>query len=295
MTSPLLVVVNPFSGRGKGVERAQDFLDLAKRYGIDAELISCKGETAMLAEVESSLSKNDYLGIVAIGGDGLVHRLLPLLRNSGKPFTVLATGTGNDFARSLGTYRKSYDQILQGIQHGASMKIDLMQIHGSATSMEACQVLSLGFDALVNERANSFTRIKGKMKYVAAMALELPVFKAQKFSITIDGIEFEREAMLIAVANGASYGGGMLIVPHANNSDGSLDILILNKVSIFELIKVFPKVYSGKHINHPAIESLRGRKILVSAQAKAYADGEYVGSLPLEIVVDHGALQVWKI
>ena len=295
MTSPLLVVVNPFSGRGKGVERAQDFLDLAKRYGIDAELISCKGETAMLAEVESSLSKNEYLGIVAIGGDGLVHSLLPLLRNSGKPFTVLATGTGNDFARSLGTYKKSSDQILQAIQHGASMKIDLMQIHGSATSMEACQVLSLGFDALVNERANSFTRIKGKMKYVAAMALELPVFKAQKFSITIDGIEFEREAMLIAVANGASYGGGMLIVPHANNSDGSLDILILNKVSIFELIKVFPKVYSGKHINHPAIESLRGRKILVSAQAKAYADGEYVGSLPLEIVVDHGALQVWKI
>jgi len=295
MTSPLLVVVNPFSGRGKGVERAQDFLDLAKRYGIDAELISCKGERAMLAEVESSLSKNDYLGIVAIGGDGLVHSLLPLLRNSGKPFTVLATGTGNDFARSLGTYKKSSDQILQAIQHGASMKIDLMQIHGSATSMEACQVLSLGFDALVNERANSFTRIKGKMKYVAAMALELPVFKAQKFSITIDGIEFEREAMLIAVANGASYGGGMLIVPHANNSDGSLDILILNKVSIFELIKVFPKVYSGKHINHPAIESLRGRKILVSAQAKAYADGEYVGSLPLEIVVDHGALQVWKI
>jgi len=295
MTSSLLVVVNPFSGRGKGVERAQDFLDLAKRYGIDAELISCKGETAMLAEVESSLSKNDYLGIVAIGGDGLVHSLLPLLRNSGKPFTVLATGTGNDFARSLGTYKKSSDQILQAIQHGASMKIDLMQIHGSATSMEACQVLSLGFDALVNERANSFTRIKGKMKYVAAMALELPVFKAQKFSITIDGIEFEREAMLIAVANGASYGGGMLIVPHANNSDGSLDILILNRVSIFELIKVFPKVYSGKHINHPAIESLRGRKILVSAQAKAYADGEYVGSLPLEIVIDHGALQVWKI
>jgi diacylglycerol kinase (ATP) len=295
MTAPLLVVVNPVSGRGKGVQRARNFLELTTKYGIPAEIISCKGKVAMLAEVDSALSKKDYQGIVAIGGDGLVHTLLPILKSSRKPFTVLPAGTGNDFARQLGTYKRSDELTIQSIKRGSLMSIDLMQIHDGTNQVSACQVLSLGFDALVNERANGFTRIKGKFKYVFAMALELPVFRGQNFTITVDGTEFHREAMLIAVANGASYGGGMLIVPHASNSDGFLDVLILNKVTIFELIKVFPKVYSGRHINHPAIESLRGKEIKVSAEAKAYADGEYVGSLPLDIIVDHGALQAWKI
>jgi diacylglycerol kinase (ATP) len=167
-----------------------------------------------------------------------------------------------------------------------------MQINSASSSLLCAQILSLGFDALVNERANSFRLLRGRAKYVLAMILELSFFKPQLFTLTIDGVAFERRAMLIAIANGPNYGGGMQIVPRADHADGLLDVLILNRVSTLELLKVFPKVYKGSHIKHPAIELVQGKSIHVKAQAKAYADGEFVGELPIDINVIPQALRI---
>jgi len=158
----------------------------------------------------------------------------------------------------------------------------------------ACQVVSLGFDALVNERANGFSKVHGKIKYVLATLLELPLFQPHYFELSIDGREYSREAMLIAIANGSSYGGGMKICPDARFDDGDLEILILSRVSIFELLKVFPRVYSGKHISHPAIEIVKGKELTVNAPAKVFADGEFISELPVSIRIDPHSLQVWK-
>lgn len=86
----------------------------------------------------------------------------------------------------------------------------------------------------------------------------------------------------------------MKICPGARFDDGLLDVLILSKVSIVELIKVFPRVYSGSHISHRAVEVIKGREITVNAPAKAYADGEYISELPITIHVEPGSLKVWR-
>jgi diacylglycerol kinase (ATP) len=178
------------------------------------------------------------------------------------------------------------------IENESFTNIDLMQINSASSSLLSAQILSLGFDALVNERANSFRLFRGRAKYVLAMIRELSFFKPKLFTLTIDGVAYERRAMLIAIANGPNYGGGMQIVPSADHADGLLDVLILKRVSTLELLKVFPKVYKGSHINHPAIELMQGRSIHVQAQAKAYADGEFVGELPIDIKVIPHAIRV---
>jgi diacylglycerol kinase (ATP) len=97
----------------------------------------------------------------------------------------------------------------------------------------------------------------------------------------------------VAVANGPSYGGGMRVCPDALLDDGLLDVLVLSEISIPAFLHVFPRVFAGTHVRHPAVEVLRGRRVrLVAKGVVAYADGERVGPLPLTCAVVPGALRV---
>jgi diacylglycerol kinase (ATP) len=291
----LLIVVNPRSGKGKSLKSARQFKERATIAGFKSVLIDVLGKEEMLNSLRVAIEndRQSIRGVISVGGDGLIHALLPVLREFDLPFTVIPTGTGNDFAREIGAMRRTLDETLVKILE-APVAIDSVIIKGDGGEARACQVLSLGFDALVNERANGFRRIRGKMKYVVATIRELALFKPLKFEIIIDGVDYSQHAMLIAVANGPSYGGGMKICPGARFDDGLLDVLILSKVSIIELIKVFPKVYSGSHIAHRAVEVIKGREITVNAPAKAYADGEYICELPITIHVEPASLKVWR-
>jgi diacylglycerol kinase (ATP) len=155
-------------------------------------------------------------------------------------------------------------------------------------------ICSTGFDSVVNERANKLKWPTGKMKYNIAMLLELPRFKPRSYKIVIDGKQMQTQAMLIAIANGLSYGGGMKVCPAADIQDGLLDIMILAPVPKLEFIRIFPSVFKGLHVTHPAVSILQGRSIQIKADAVAYADGERVGELPLDVSISHNQLKVLR-
>jgi diacylglycerol kinase (ATP) len=154
-------------------------------------------------------------------------------------------------------------------------------------------ILSTGFDSIVNEKANSMRWPKGPMKYNAALAIELPRFKPRHYEITLDDRTISTEAMLIAVSNGRSYGGGMLVCPNANINDGLFDVMVLHPISKIEFMKVFPRVFAGTHISHPAVEIVRTRTVSIESKAVAYADGERIGQLPVSAECIHNAAQTW--
>lgn len=291
----VIIVANPFSGRGKSVGIADRYRIALERAGYPTSVIASMGRDVMLNQLREEISqdRSAIYGLLSIGGDGLLHTLLPTIHEFDLPFTVIPAGTGNDFAREIGAMKISENQIVEIISQ-IPQSIDSVIIKSETGLHRACQVLSLGFDALVNERANAFKRVRGKLKYVLAVIRELPVFKPMHFTISIDGVDYSLEAMLIAVANGPSYGGGMRICPDARFDDGLLDLLILSKVSIWQLIRVFPRVYSGSHIKHPSVSLLRGREISVQGNAKAYADGEYISTLPIDIRIEPLSIKVWR-
>jgi len=109
----------------------------------------------------------------------------------------------------------------------------------------------------------------------------------------LDDRTISTEAMLIAVSNGCSYGGGMLVCPQADISDGLFDVMVLHPISKLEFIKVFPKVFKGTHISHPAVEIVRSKKVSITSDAVAYADGERIGQLPVSAECISGALSTW--
>ena len=155
-------------------------------------------------------------------------------------------------------------------------------------------IASTGFDSLVNERANRMKWPKGPAKYNLAMAIELPKFQPKRYQFTLDGNSFEREAMLIAIGNGSSYGGGMLVCPDADINDGLLDLMILNPLSKREFVRMFPSVYEGRHIEHPQVEIIKASEIIIDANAICYADGERIGPLPATISSVPKALKTWR-
>jgi diacylglycerol kinase (ATP) len=154
-------------------------------------------------------------------------------------------------------------------------------------------ILSTGFDSVVNERANTMSWPKGPMKYNLAIAMELPRFKPLSYTIELDTQLLQVEAILIAVANGKSYGGGMLVCPDASMSDGLFDVMILHPVRKVEFIIVFPKVFKGSHKGHPQVRFYRSARVSISSAAVAYADGERIGGLPVRAECMAGAGLSW--
>jgi len=216
---------------------------------------------------------------------------------TGVPLGIVATGTGNDLARGLGIPHDdpaaATDALIAALAR-EPRSIDAGVIrHGELRTWFAC-VVSTGFDAVVNERANRMSRPHGPSRYTIALVRELATFHPRTYTITIDGVRREQQAMLVSVANNASLGGGMRIVPHADLADGVLDVFIVHPLSRMGLLRVFPKVFAGEHTDHPAVEFVRGRRVTIEADdIVAYADGERIGALPIDVEVVPGALSVF--
>jgi diacylglycerol kinase (ATP) len=154
-------------------------------------------------------------------------------------------------------------------------------------------VLAAGFDAIVNERANEMTWPKGQMRYNLATLAELRTFSPIPYVIEVDGEQHRFEAMMVAVGNGPSFGGGMRITEGALMDDGLLDVIAIDPMSKLELLRTFPKLFSGSHIGNPKVHRYLGRTITVAAPGiVAYADGERIAPLPLTVEVVPRALRV---
>jgi len=291
----VLIFVNPQSGKGKSRSLARNLIEYAERNDIGCAVVEPQGVEHIIGDLTTALSSTKYDALIAIGGDGLVHSAVQLISGSDLPLYVLPAGTGNDFARSNKSLATSPEDIFNVLYSLSPTEIDIGEISFSGGVRKFCQILSTGFDAQVNERANLNRFVRGKMKYNFATFSEIQKFRPINYVIEIDGKSRSFEAMLVAVANGPTYGGGMKLCPMANRQDGFLDIMILHPVSKIELIKVFPKVYSGKHVNHHAVEFLKARRVKLSAETVAYADGERIGELPIEVEIVPRSLRTWAM
>jgi len=289
----ILIFVNPVSGKRNGLSLAKALSDEANNAGIDSLILESSINSEVDFQMLRSINLASYFAMVAIGGDGLVHYAVQVLAGKTLPIYVVPAGTGNDFARSNRTLLCDPKNIVKEIIERSPQQIDVGNIIFGAEQRNFVQILSTGFDANVNERANQNRFISGKLKYTLATLLELPKFRAVDYEIEYDGVKRFFPAMLIAIANGRTYGGGMQLCPMAVRDDGLFDVMILHPVSKFELLKVFPKVFSGSHVNHPAVEFLTARSVQISANTVAYADGERVGKLPITVEVLPKSLQTW--
>ena len=284
------LVINPVAGQGKGASVGTHVASYLNSRGIKYENIIGRNGIDQADSLQRFLDRNpDCSGVIAVGGDGLLHLVLQKVTPAQVPLALIPAGTGNDFVRTLGWSLEDVDAILEAVLSKKPTSVDLGLVDGEWFAA----ILSTGFDSIVNEKANAMSWPKGPMKYNTAIAIVLPRFKPHHYEIVLDDRTISTQAMLIAVSNGRSYGGGMLVCPQADVSDGYFDVMVLHPVSKFEFIKVFPRVFKGTHITHPAVEIVRSKSVKITADAVAYADGERIGQLPVSAQCIPGALMTW--
>lgn len=288
-----VIVVNPYSGKKRGLTLAHEVKRIASERDIESEWICGSSAEESRLLLGRAISTGSISAVIVVGGDGLVNLAIQELATTSIPMAVLAAGTGNDFARANGTVDFGPTELVDFMTTNTPIEIDLGGATLGAKTSWFGQVLSTGFDSMVNERANRFTKIKGQVKYDLSILLELPKFQPKSYRIVADGREIHAKAMLVAVANGPTYGGGMRVCPSANRQDGMFDVLLLHPIPKWEFLKVFPKVFKGTHVTHPKVEIFRCREIQIEADAVAYADGERYGELPLKASVHPQSLLTW--
>ena len=287
-----VVAINPKSGGGKGLRLSKEVISYFDLNDIDYKVVAAPNAIMLKRDLEEELKRPELIdGVISVGGDGLAHLVLQLVVPRHIPFVVIPAGTGNDIVRMLGWSLENLNPLLDRVTSSEPQPIDL----GVVDSEWFASVLSTGFDSIVNERANKLPWPKGPQRYNLAIALELPRFVARNYTLQLDGQKIHTEAALIAIGNGRSYGGGMYVCPQAKLDDGLFDIMILKPVSKIEFLKVFPSVYSGSHINHPAVEFHRAAKVSLQADAVAYADGERIGQAPISAECIAGAGLTWRV
>jgi diacylglycerol kinase (ATP) len=295
MVQHIALIVNPTSGLGRGAKLGKAVEEQLRAAGLTVDNVS--GADAPAAEENARRAVASGVdALVVVGGDGMVHLGANVVAGSQTPLGIVAAGTGNDISRALGLPAHDAAASVAVISRGSARTIDAVRHVPDPGQPDAgwfVGVLGAGFDAKVNERANGWRWPKGRMRYNLAIARELPVFKPLPYVLELDGEPITANAMLVAVGNGPSYGGGMQVTPDAVLDDGLLDVMIVDKISIPEFLKVFPKVYTGAHKDHPAVTITQAKRVrLETPGLVSYADGERYAALPMTCEVVPGALRV---
>jgi diacylglycerol kinase (ATP) len=300
MTTPkplrIVVAINPSASFGKSRAVGPAVAQTLRAAGHEVTALT-EPDFEELQDAARAALRGKPDALVVVGGDGMVSLGVNLLAGGRIPLGIVPSGTGNDMARGLGIPVGNTEdaiEMLLATLHQPPRLIDAGRVtRGDGTTVWFACVLSAGFDAVVNERANLMRWPRGRSRYNLALLRELAVLKPIAYRLTLDGVVSETWAVLVAVGNNVSLGGGMRVVPDAQLDDGLLDVLVVQPLSRTAFLRIFPRVFKGTHVSDPRVSIVRARSIRIEADAViAYADGERIGRLPVDIEVMPATLRV---
>ena len=284
---PVCVIANPSAGGGRTAQSLPQVEAALRRHGIAFRVerthsIEHARELALATVAAGEVA-------AAMGGDGLVGAVAGELRSTDGVLAVIPGGRGNDFARKLGMDSDAVAACAV-IAGGVVSNIDVADIDGRAF----LGIASAGLDSDAGDLANSTRLPLGRLVYLYATLQALRAWKPAHWEVVIDGDPHGFTGYSVAVANSGVFGGGMFLAPEAQLDDGLLDVVLVHDVAKRVYLNTLPKVFTGKHVNAPALEFLRGREIAFHADRPftVQADGDPIAQLPATVRVQPGALRV---
>jgi diacylglycerol kinase (ATP) len=276
------MLLNPAAGRGRGRRSLAAVSAVASRHGVPIE--APESPVELRAGARRAVADGVERLLVG-GGDGTWHQAAHALAGSDCALAPIALGTGNDLARELGFSLDPAIAIAQAVSAPVD-RIDLGRVGGGAGGGVGgifCGVAGSGFDSQCAEHAKRVRRLRGPLVYVWSVLRVLAGFEPLAARLDHDGGSFEGEVMFISLANTRWFGGGMLIAPDADATDGRLDVVVVHRISRLGLLSVFPRVYFGRHGSHPAVSMLRTRQVRLAfgRPSMLFGDGEAIAPVPV--------------
>lgn len=284
-------LVNPAAGRGTGRAHVDRIRVLASRHG--AGLVVTR-KVSDLWEQARRAADDGVERLLVAGGDGTMHLAIQGLAGSACALGVIPLGTGNDFAGTL-AIPPDLEPAVERALTREIRSIDLLRV-GETYSVSYAGV---GFDSEVTRFANEGVKfLRGPLVYFYSVIHTLITFEPPRMRVVHDGGTFEGKVMFAVVNNLPRFGGGMRIAPDAKIDDGLLDLVIVKEVPKPVLLSIFPKVYTGKHVGHPAVQIVRTRRaeITIDRAMTMYGGGEPLRPMaagePVAVEVVPGGLRL---
>jgi diacylglycerol kinase (ATP) len=289
----IAVLVNPVSGRGIGADGGHVAIERLRARGAEVRVYQGASAEETVALGKRAVDEGPDVLVVA-GGDGTVSSVLAPVLESGTPLAVIPGGTGNDLARE---HRIPLDDAAAAADlalDGARRRVDAGTITADdGTVRHFVTVLCAGLDSLTSERTNRMTWPTGPSRYLVAVYLEWLRLRKFGYRLRPAGAPvLEQDGYMLAIGLTRYYGGGVPICPDADPADGLLDVTLVQAVGRFKVLAFDPLIKAGTHVERPEVTTLRASAIRLEAPAGlvAYADGEFVGPLPVTVEAHREAL-----
>ncbi|MEG0872849.1 MAG: diacylglycerol kinase family lipid kinase [Clostridia bacterium] len=287
-----IILVNPVSGNKKGEKYGITIQKLLKKYKIDAELIKSE-YSKQLTQIARKYSSQETCRFYSVGGDGTLNEIVTGIIGSDSEIVVIPCGTGNDFVKSISSYRSLRKIVICSIGT-ASKKVDVLKV---GKDKYCVNILSVGFDSIVSKNLNKFRNVpfvSGKMKYNLAIFYSLVTNKNFKMKLRLDDKIYKQNFTLIAFANGKYYGGGISPCPAASIFDGDIDVCAIDSTTVFKKIIFLPFYSKGKHMKFKLVHIDKTKKATIVSTKKfpANIDGEFFYTNKLSLTILKKALNI---
>ncbi len=303
-----IVIVNPRAAAGKVRKRLVD-IEAAVSDSFGPCEVRASDETGGVTRLVSEAVNESVERLIIVGGDGTVNEAINgfadpstgELMKGCPPMVFLPSGTGCDFARSIGA---SGVGIVGALQNLTFRTIDVGRIvvtddDGERVPRYFLNIASIGVSAAIAQNVNlGSKRLGGKAAFAVAAVTTLFSWRDRRVRLRIDdSFDEELTVSAVVVANGRFFGGGMKVAPHAVLDDGLFDVIIMEGLGVFKFVMNSRKVYRGEHLDVPGIRSVRGKKISMEplddmGKVPAEMDGEHPGFLPVECTIIEGGVRV---
>lgn len=273
------VLLNPAAGRGRRVRRVGRWWS---ERGLPADAIVATRDAEHLAAEARRAASDGVERLIVVGGDGTVHRVLDALSDSATALGIVPAGTGNDLASVLG-FPLDPEGALERCLGAGIRRIDLGEVEGRPFAGTG----GVGFDGEVARRVrDGRIRHLGPAAYALAAVAALGRFRPPRIVVEHDGGTVDQRALFAVVANSPRFGGGMRIAPEASLDDGRLDLVFVRAMGTLALLRAFPRVYAGRHLDDPRVTFARTSRATfrVDVPVTVWGDGEPI------VEVESGAI-----
>jgi len=295
------VIVNPVAGAYSTRRKWPRISKLLRHVGLSFDYEYTEG-VGHAIEIARAAASDGYRYVVAVGGDGTVNEvangILYSTSSSNTSLGIVSTGTGSDFARSVGIPR-DYTAACSFLTSSRRLVIDVGVVEykskGQTLQRFFVNAAGVGFDAAVVEATEHLPKyFGGTIPYLAGLLRTL--FGYQNKSVVLhlgDKVEVKR-ILSVVVANGCYFGGGMHVTPQAELNNSLLDVMTVGDIGKFELLKALPMVYKGTHISHPKVRMEKATHIIIESSERilVHADGELLGEGPASFWLMPAALSI---
>ncbi len=294
----VLCIYNQFAGGGRAKVKLESIKSLFQEKSIDARFELTEDSSSIL-NVLKSIDLSEYDGLVVAGGDGSFFNVLNAYKKLEQrvdiPLGILPVGTGNSLSRDLIDGETKLESFIDAIAEGKTKLIDIAEVKSNKDTFYYANMMGFGFITDVAQTASKL-KVFGATSYTLGVLYNTLKLKPFDLFITIDGVEKKWKNVFVIISNSRYTGGDYLIAPKAKIDDGKLDLIVLNKLSRINLLKTFPKIFDGSHVETPFVDYIHAEsiKLLAKKQKALSPDGEIYGKFPVEVSCLPKAIRVFS-